>query len=139
MTRRYHSYDSRTDVTELIGKTFTSVERSDDDEELVFTAANGDRYVMCHDQDCCESVGLYDVCGDLSDLVDSPILRASEDSNSKEYPEGIEKPEYTDSFTWTFYRISTIKGTVTLRWLGESNGYYSESVDLYKEPVEVAG
>jgi len=69
-----------------------------------------------------------DINGDLEDLIGSEILLAEEVTNENENPEGVEVPKYQESFTWTFYKLSTIKGSVTIRWYGESNGYYSESV-----------
>ncbi len=110
----------------LLGKTLTKVDVGDD--EIVFTTTDGESFKLYHAQDCCENVSVEDVCGDVQDLIGAPILEADE-SSSGENPEGV-TVDYQESFTWTFYRLRTIKGGVTIRWYGESNGYYSESVDF---------
>lgn len=112
----------------LVGKTLTNIENSG--TEIIFSCLDGLKYKLWHDQDCCESVAVDDVIGDIGDLIGTPILTASEDTSTYN-PEGVEI-EGQDSFTWTFYNLSTIKGHVTIRWYGSSNGYYSESVCFCK-------
>lgn len=123
------------DFSFLKGKTLVSLEQSTDNEEendsLVFKTTDGETFILIHVQDCCESVYLEDICGDLEDLVGTPILLAEEVSNFEE-PYNPYKEDWGGTYTWTFYKLSTIKGSVTLRWLGTSNGYYSESVGFYK-------
>ena len=90
--------------------------------EISIEVMGGRRFRMTHHQDCCESVEIEDIAGDVNDLVGMPILQAEEVSS--------EGPDTEGSATWTFYKLSTINGSVTLRWLGTSNGYYSESVSF---------
>lgn len=119
------------DFGSLVGKTLTSIDNLKD-EELVFTTDSGEVYKLYHTQDCCESVIIEDICGDISDLIGSPILEAEEVvSEQNSVPHGWQGSGlYDDSFTWTFYKLGTRNGSVTIRWLGQSNGYYSESVDF---------
>ncbi|AIF72000.1 hypothetical protein LD11_gp124 [Bacillus phage Riley] len=119
---RWHNDDF--EFEGLVGKTFTRIDKKGSDE-LVFYDTDGEIYVMYHEQDCCESVYIEDIDGDLEDLLHSPILMAEEVRQAG-------KDSDWGTSTWTFYKIATIKGTVTLRWLGESNGYYSESVDFVR-------
>jgi hypothetical protein len=105
-------------INYLIGKVCFKITQIDD-EELRFYLNNGKVLTMYHSQDCCESVTIEDICGDLDDLCNTPILRAEESVNDSEEGE-----------TWTFYKIATIKGWVDIRWYGTSNGYYSERVDF---------
>lgn len=118
----------------LVGKTLKSIDRNGDGG-LTFIDSEDTKYVMHHFQSCCESVDIESITGDLEDLIGSPILLAEESSNS-DNPKEDEGGYTPDSFTWTFYKLATIKGYVDIRWYGSSNGYYSESVDfvkIYKE------
>lgn len=116
----YHSIQ----VEEFLGKTFSSVRLTEDKEEIQFIENNGTVYAMYHQQDCCEAVEVEDIVGDISDLIGSAILRAEERSR-----EGDTKDGY-GTYTYTFYELATVKGAVTIRWYGESNGHYSEAVEL---------
>ena len=110
---------------DFVGLTFESV-TTDGREIINFKATDGREFYMVHFDDCCESVYIEDIAGDLEDLVGAEILEAYESVNSSDPP----LSEYDESYTWTFYRARTEKGTVVIRWYGTSNGYYSESVNF---------
>lgn len=115
-------------VSALLGKTITEIKGAQGDDRMEIRTADGGFYAFYHSQDCCESVSIEDIVGDVADLIGEPLLEA-EEATSNDNPEGVKK-DYQDSFTWTFYKLGTRKGRVTIRWYGESNGYYSESVEF---------
>jgi hypothetical protein len=112
--------DRYPEIAEMVGKSFVRV--VNDGDSVTFKAEDGSGYRFQHDQD--SRVKVEDVVGDLNDLVGAPLLVAEEVVHRGE--------DGDDSWTWTFYRFQTIKGSATIRWYGESNGYYSESVDLVR-------
>lgn len=121
---------------ELLGKRLERVELLGDKEAIIFELKDGyGSYKLYHSQDCCESVWIEDIDGDLNDLLHEPLLMAEEISGGSgtEPITGFEAlNEHEESWTWTFYKLATIKGGVTIRFYGCSNGYYSEAVDFCK-------
>jgi len=119
-----------TKFDKMIGKVMRGVDRTHD--QLVFHAEDGWKFTFKHYQDCCESVWIEDVCGDLEDLVGSEMIIAEESDNRRE-------DRSYEVATWTFYNFATAKGSVTVRWCGTSNGYYSTSVSFHADsPAEDA-
>lgn len=148
-------YDKDVEFNSLLGKTLKNINNAGD--EILFETTDGTEYKMYHSQDCCEHVYVEDICGDLKDLIGNPIIVAEKvvsseptdeakakrqdeyEENKKRQGEDFYDSDYSpnprnewraESETWTFYKLSTIKGSVTIRWYGSSNGYYSESVDF---------
>lgn len=118
--------DAWINFSDLNGKSlggFTKIEDNENDA-LIFCDDTGQMYMMTHTQDCCENVWLDDVCGSWDDIEWEPLVEALETVETME--------NASESGTWSFYTFKTFKGSLTLRWCGESNGYYSETVDLYK-------
>lgn len=121
--------DNHVNVSEMRYQTFTKVYA---DEDSVTFENDEVRYRLYHDTDCCESVVVEEIIGDLEDLTGWPLLVAREDTNA----EGEELPN-EESYTWTFYNFATFKGYVTIRFLGTSNGFYSEDVYCAKKILKV--
>ena len=119
----------------LLGVTLKDVELFDAGVQM--TSVNEDKFVLMHEQDCCEEVYLLD-WDDLGCLVGSQIVLAEEVSN--QHHSGIPLPPVIDGNNaeeeWTFYKIGTIRGTCTFRFYGRHNGCYAVDAKLYQVEKE---
>lgn len=117
-----------TNLKELEGKTITAVVYKEVNESLLIHL-NTHVLEMIHHQDCCETVYLADVVGSFEDLIGYPLLEVSESV--------VDIATADMSSTASYYNFRTVKASVQLRWVGESSGYYSETVDCYLYPTGV--
>lgn len=115
-------------LSELLGEVISTVEGAEDGQETIITTESGKAIKIYHAQDCCEHVSIED--SEVDNIVggychfagfvegETPVVTTNDDYYHEE------------SQTWSFLKIETSKGSIWQRWLGESNGYYSESVDI---------
>lgn len=117
-----------TSFRSLEGRTLRRVYQGEHwgNDAIFFEIEDDEIYAMYHSQECCESVYIESITGDLTDLVDSPILVATEETSvvGGYATDGREE--------WTFYKLATNRGWVDIRWNGRSNGYYSVGVNFVR-------
>lgn len=112
---------SHCDIKDMVGKKIIGIYY---DEEIFQILTDDCVYAFYHEQDCCESVWLTQVDGISDKLIGSCIVMAEVVTDEKDTEHG--------HITWTFYKIGTNKGIIDFRWQGESDGGYSETVNLVK-------
>lgn len=117
---------------ELKGKTLTDIKGLEEGSEYQTFITDTEKYVLEHQEDCCESVILTKIIGDVNSILNSEIVLAEDDIGANE-PEWAKDRSYYDSYTWSKYVIETKNGGRLEFWyLGESNGYYCEAAIFYK-------
>lgn len=115
-------------IEALVGQTIRSIKGAEDGSFEVVIETDHLLLTMEHQLDCCENVRVEDVTGDPGDLIGCVVSVAEERTE--------DSPNDWGSGTWTFYEIRTTGGDLTIRWLGESNGYYSEGVSIFVKAKE---
>jgi hypothetical protein len=109
-------------IGDLTGKTVILVRGAHPYSSSVeFFFSDLTRMTLDHAQSCCETVLVEEVIGDVRDLIGRPLLLSEEVVSDD--PEDFQT-------TATWYKFVTNSGSVTIRWLGRSNGYYSQAVDV---------
>ena len=119
----YH-LNNRCSIDELVGKVVRGLAY---DEDYFQILTDDCVYIFHHEYDCCESVWLTQVDGISDKVIGSRIVVAEVVTDGKDTEYG--------HITWSFYKIGTNKGMIDFRWQGESDGRYSETVDLVKIEV----
>ncbi|NCC70674.1 hypothetical protein EOM09_03765 [bacterium] len=124
----YFENEEISNFKNLIGKTLIKIVKvmnaENENDGLLFITSENEKYILIHFQDCCEDVYLESITGDIKDVLNFPVIKADVIENSADADYG--------SVTYSFYEIATMKGTITIRFNGYSNGFYSESVGFYK-------
>jgi hypothetical protein len=109
------------DFASMVGKTVTGITGCRvGSEDMEITFSDGTVCRMWHSQDCCENIQIEEIHGDPADFVGQAVVSAE----ASEVDVPVSDGDQTD----TFYKLACANGYLTIRWMGESNGYYSTTV-----------
>lgn len=122
-------YRQRVDLNSIEGKRIVAIEEAK--EYITFFTECGMVFSIYHEEECCETVYLADVCGHIPDLIDQKISIEEVSSDIDQVNE-LDTGERRAEEQWTFYKINSLKCSVTLRFYGKSNGYYGMRVEFYQ-------
>jgi hypothetical protein len=110
MTVEYYRDMTHKELSVLLGLTVIGLAYQDD--EITLHTECGREFHLLQVDPYCNLISIESISGDPESLLGSPILRA-EETTSNEDP----KDEGDASFTWTFYELATIKGSLTIKWI----------------------
>lgn len=111
------------EISAMVGKTPTRIEGGVGGHEVTFHCLDGWKfqfYFEDEDTGNAASIRLEDLGGgSLDSLLGHELVAAEMVSD--------DAPEYEGNHaTWTFVKLRSHGGDVTMRWWGSSNGYYAE-------------
>ncbi len=112
------------EFSDLVGEVLDAVDIDREENQILLTTRSGRRFLVYHEQDCCETVAISGQDGNFGKLIGKPIVEAR-DFAVDTSEEAIDSSQTT---TTLVFRVDD--QTVISRWIGDSNGYYSESVDI---------
>lgn len=97
--------------------------------EVSIRTKSGRHIELNHFQDCCENVRIVMIEKYIPYLPFGPITIAEDDHPAD--PAWYTAGYGDDSHTWTRFRlVDGEMNELNIWWLGESNGYYAESVSV---------
>jgi hypothetical protein len=103
----------------LVGKVITAIHLADDKKALKFDIEGGEPIIADCQGDCCSETWVENIENPWA-ILGSPVLKA----------ENIDMPdlgtmEGRDVVAYYGFKIETVKGTCTIDYRNDSNGYYS--------------
>lgn len=130
---------TRVEFSTLQGKKVTRIKvrqgYTEEKNYIAFETSDDKLYLLHHEQDCCESVWIEDIDNDIQALTKRPTLPLVVASLETRTPSEVTQTDadflIEESSTWSFYKLANPFGSVTIRWFGTSNGWYSETVDFF--------